>query len=185
MIAVRCWVLAMAGLLLASCGSMTLPSMHSASFNESNFGFVDARALGVKVSLPRGYTLDARKTTLMAHVDATAGVHNTELALELVNTTEGKHSSGMVSSKEVDVTTFELDLPEESVKSLRELQRAVAQKTVKSVSLEVRVSLAEAPEGATSVKVWIELLMSGMEGYFTIIDGATIPIERTTTPGGS
>lgn len=175
----RGWmIVAISGMLLAACGSAPLSTMmHGASFNEHNYGFVDARALAVKIALPHGFTLDAANTTLTAYVDSTTGSRKSELALEPLRTTEGKRASGMISSKEVDVTVFELHLTEESVKSIREWQRMVAVEKVKNVALEVRVKIAQAPEGVAAVQVWIEIMMSPMEGYVTAVNGSTIPVK--------
>ncbi len=67
-------------------------------------------------------------------------------------------------SKEVDVTTVEMDLPDESVKRCGELQHLVVEKKVKDVALRVNVTLSQAPPDATSVKVWIEMIALGDRG---------------------
>jgi hypothetical protein len=183
--AVRHVALVLAAALLAACASVPLSAiMRGASFNETTFGYVDARALRVKVSVPKGFAVDVPGTTLAALVESTRGSRRVKLTLDALSTIEGKRPEGLMRN-EVDVTSFEMDLTEESVKSLRELQQLVAQAKVKRVSLEVNVNLAEAPEGATSVKVWIEILISPMEGYFTMIDGGTILLNKAITYGGS
>jgi hypothetical protein len=184
MIAIRHVQFTAAALILAACASMPLSTlMRGASFNESTVGFVDARALGVKVSLPEGFVLDVSNTKLTALVDSASGQRKVTMTLEPVATTKGKRTS--VVSKDVEVTTFEMDLPEESVKSLRELQHLVAGGKAKKVSLDVSVSVSEVPPGATNVKLWVELMMSPMEGYFTLIDGGTLPLNKAAVPAGS
>ncbi len=169
--------------LVAACGSVPMSTMvRGAVFNEENLSFVDARALRVKVSLPKGYALDVARTRLLADINSTTGQRKLEFTLDSIATTEGKRGGGMMS-KEVDVTTVEMDLPDESVKALRELQHLVVEKKVKDVALRVNVTLSQAPPDATSVKVWIEMMLSGIEDYFPLIDGATIPLNVTTTYG--
>ena len=144
------------------------------------FAYVDARALRVKVSLPEGFVLDAAGSRLVAVAHSSEGTKRTELALDPLGTGPGKRGGGMWSS-EVAVTSFEMDLTEDSVKALRELQREVATGKVKDVQLEVKVRLGAAPPGATSARLWVDLLMSPIEGYFPLIDGGTVAVERAKT----
>ncbi|HUL55495.1 MAG TPA: hypothetical protein VLT60_00765 [Usitatibacter sp.] len=167
--------------LACGCSSMPLSTLgRGASFNESTFAYVDARALRVKVSLPEGFVLDAAASRLVAVAHSSEGTKRTELALDPLGTGPGKRGGGMWSS-EVAVTSFEMDLTEDSVKALRELQREVATGKVKDVQLEVKVRLGAAPPGATSARLWVDLLMSPIEGYFPLIDGGTVAVERAKT----
>ena len=164
--------------LACGCSSMPLSTLgRGASFNESTFAYVDARALRVKVSLPEGFALDAAGSRLVAVARSPEGTKRAELALDPLATGTGKRGGGLWS-KEVAVTIFEMDLTEGSVRALRELQREVASGKVKDVALEAKVKLGAAPEGATSARIWVDLLMSPMEGYFPLIDGGTLALDR-------
>jgi hypothetical protein len=60
--------------VLSSCTSVPLSTIaRGASFNESNLGFLDARALRVKVALPEGFVLDLDRTRLMASISSSSG----------------------------------------------------------------------------------------------------------------
>jgi hypothetical protein len=165
--------------LLAGCASSPLSAVgRGASFNESTFGYVDARALRVKISLPEGFTLDVVHTRLVAVVRSKEGTRQSDLALEPITTSEGKRA-GALWSKDTGVTTVEMDLTEESRQALRDLQSFVGAGTAKEVELQVKLRLKQVPPGATTVKVWVDMRMSPMEEYFPLIEGATIPISET------
>ena len=168
-----------AAAFLAGCASSPLSSFgRGAAFNESTLGYVDARALRVNISLPEGYVLDVPTTRLVAVARSKTGTRETQLALNPVTTSTGKRGGGMLS-KEMAVTTVEMDLTDESMGALRELQSFVGAGTAKEVELRVKLRLRQAPPGATSVKVWVDMRMSAMEEFFPLIDGATIPIAET------
>jgi hypothetical protein len=132
----------------------------------------------VKISLPVGYVLDVRSTRLVAVVRSKEETRHTDLSLEPVTSSDGKRG-GSMWSKETPVTTVEMDLTEESRQALHELQSFVGAGTAKEVELQVRLRLKQAPAGATTVKVWVDMRMSAMEEYFALIEGATIPISET------
>lgn len=166
--------------LACSCTSVPLSTIvRGTSFNESTFGFVDARALRVKVSLPEGFVLDAETTRLNASVSSSGDPRRLELKLDPLTTLGGTRGGGMWS-KEIAVTSFEMDLTDESVAELRAVQGLVATGKAKSVQLDVQVKLKSFPAGATSAKVWVELMLSPIEGYFPLIDGGTIPLGNAT-----
>ena len=164
---------------LSSCTSMPLSAIsRGASFNENNIAFLDARGLRVKVALPEGFGLDLDRTRLRASISSSTGSREAEFALESLATTSEKRGGGYVS-KEIAVTASEMDLTDAAAKSLRELQGFVASGKVKSFSLDVQVKLKEAPPGATSARVWVEIMLSPMEGYFTLVDGGTVPVTAS------
>src|SRR5262249_33427411 len=137
---------------------------------------LDARAMRVKVSVPEGFVLDLDRTRLAASISSSSGSRQADFALQSIDTASGKRGGGYFS-KEIAVTTYEMNLTDPSVKSLRELQGFVASGKVKSFSLDVQVKLKEIPPGATSAKVWVDLMLSPMEGYFPLVDGGTVDIK--------
>jgi len=154
--------------------------MRSASLNENNFGFVNAAALRVRVSLPEGFVLDPAQTRLGASISSSSGSRHAELALEALSTKRATRGGAMWSA-ELAVTTYEMDLTEASARALRELQGLIASGKVKDVQLEVKVRLKQAPAGATSAKVWVDLMLSPLEGYFPLIDGGTVSVDPAAT----
>lgn len=162
--------------VLPSCASIPLSTIaRGASFNESNLGFLDARALRVKVALPEGFVLDVDRTKLKASISSSSGSREAEYALQSLDTTSERRGGGYFS-KEMAVATCEMSLTDPSARSLRELQGSVASGKVKSFQLDVQVRLKQAPAGATSAKVWVDLMVSPMEGYFPLVDGGTVPV---------
>jgi hypothetical protein len=166
-----------AAIFIASCSSVPLSTMvRGASFNEGNFGFLDARALRVKVAVPEGFVLDLERTRLAASISSSTGTRQADFVLQSIDTVAEKRGGGYFS-KEIAVTTYEMNLTDPSVKSLRELQGFVASGKVKNFSLDVQVKLKEISPGATSAKVWVDLMLSPMEGYFPLVDGASVDVK--------
>jgi len=165
---------------LVGCGSVPVATlMRLPTFNEGNVSFLDANALRVKVSLPKGFVLDVANTRIVAKVDATGASSNSPLALDYLGRADGRRRSGLLG-KDVDVTTVEMDLTDESVKALRETQALIARGKLTGVSLKVDVNVKQSPPGATSTQVWVDLLLSPIEGYFPLVEGATIELNPAT-----
>ena len=172
----RALVAVVAAAMLSSCASIPLSAIaRGASFNEGNLGFLDARALRVKVALPEGFVLDVERTRLKASILSSSSSREAEYALQLLETMSERRGGGYFS-KEMAATSYEMNLTDVSARSLRELQGSVASGKVKSFQLDVQVRLKQVPAGATSAKAWVDLLVSPMEGYFPLVDGGTVPV---------
>jgi len=65
-----------------------------------------------------------------------------------------------------------------SRKDFRELQAFVAKAKVEDIAIRVRPKLASEPDGAKSVDVWIDLRSKQEEGYFVLVDAATLSLTR-------
>jgi hypothetical protein len=162
--------------LLSSCASTPFgPVPGRTTFTENNLSFLDARALRVVVALPEGFELDVDRTQLRAAIYSSSSRRDESYALQLLDASPGKRAGGSLSSP-VAVTTYEMNLTDGAARSLRELQGQVSLGNVKGFSLDVNVRVKQFPAGSTSSKVWIDLMLWPMQGFFTFVDGGTIPV---------
>jgi hypothetical protein len=51
------------------------------------------------------------------------------------------------------------------------------------IHLDVELSMITAPADAKSVKVWVDVMLSERQGYFTLIDGGTARLDTKETYG--
>jgi hypothetical protein len=51
------------------------------------------------------------------------------------------------------------------------------------VKLDVQLKLLSAPPDASAMRVWIDVMLSPADGYFTLVDGGSIPLNKTETYG--
>ena len=80
-------------------------------------------------------------------------------------------------------TLYVLRLSSPSQAKFRELQRFMGKGRADQVSIRVVPRVASFPKDAASVKVWIDLLLSKTQGYFTLVDGATVDLQKLRAPG--
>jgi hypothetical protein len=166
---------------LAACGTIPLSTAtRFSAFDEKDFAALDPGELRVRLSVPRGYSWDAAGIRLGVQVGAGRRERSEDFRLEEVASQAGKRGSGWLSAgTAVSVTT--LRLARESTAKFRELQRFVADGSTDRIRLDVMLSMSAAPPGATSAPVWVEAMLSPKDGYFTLVDGAAIPLGGTRT----
>ena len=152
------------------------------TFNERDFAALDAEVLRVRIKLPEGFALNVAKSWLGIEITSAAGAHQAtfELDQELVQTSLTPR--GIFSGSERGVV-YVLRLSPPSQTKFRDLQRFIGRGRANEISIRVVPRLASFPKDATSAKVWIDLLLSKTDGYFTLLDGATIELEKQRAPG--
>jgi len=82
-------------------------------------------------------------------------------------------------------TEYVLRLTEDSQQALRELQKSVGPSSTSAVDLDVRVALKSAPKGMASTKVWVDVMLRNEQGYFSLIDGGTLPLNGSNVFGSN
>jgi hypothetical protein len=169
--------LALALAILAGCMSIPLSTVMKLSrFGEKDFVALDPREVRVRVAVPDGYAWDAEGAKLETAIDVGTKMRTDRFQLTRVSQERGTRSVGMFS-KDTPVSVATLRLSDASVQSFRDLQRFIAARPAKDVSLNVSISMLGAPKGATSVKVWIDLMLSAQSGYFVLVDGGTVRLN--------
>ena len=146
-------------LVLASCASVPLSTlMRMSSFSEEKFVGLRPDDIGIRIRLPEGFSLDVANSRLAIEVASNAGVHT--------------------GTFELEQTEYELRLTAASKDRFRDLQAFVAKAKVEDIAIRVMPKLASKPEGASSVAVWIDLRLTRAEGYFALVDGASISLAK-------
>lgn len=175
-----------AGLLLAvvcialhGCASMPLSTMvRMSSFSERDFSALSADEVGVRIRMPKGFGLDVASSWLGIEVTSGAGVHSARFELDQVSL-QGVALPGGFLSGPMPGVEYELRLSDASAGAFRELQEFVARGKSEDINIRVVPRLSTSPEGAASVAVWIDLRLSRKEGYFALVDRASIPLQQS------
>jgi len=165
--------------MLAACGAIPLSTAaRFSTFDEHDFAALDPDELRVRVSVPPGYSWDVATTRLGVQVGAGARERSEDFRLEEVAKRPGTRGERFLSPGiAVNVTT--LRLARGSTSGFRELQRFVAARPPERIHLDVMLSMLAAPHGATSTRVWVEAMLSPKDGYFTLVDGGTILLDKS------
>lgn len=146
-------------LVVASCASVPFSTlMRMSSFSEEKFVGLRPDDIGVRIRLPEGFSLDVANSRLAIEVASNAGVHT--------------------GTFELEQTEYELRLTAQSKERFRQLQAFVARAKVEDIAIRVMPKLASRPAGASSVAVWIDLRLTREEGYFALVDGASISLAK-------
>lgn len=147
------------------------------AFDERDFSKLEAEELRVKIKLPEGFALNVEESWLGIEISSAAGVHDAtfELDEEIVH---GVLLPGGIFSGPGTGTEYVLRLSAPSAGKFRELQAFVTRARAEDINIKVVPKLSSYPEDAASVKVWISLLLSPTQGYFALLDGATISLSK-------
>lgn len=160
------------------CASVPLSTMMRMSrFNERDFARLDPDVIRVKVTLPDGFALDARRSALGVKVASAAGLHESAFELEQESLQPTRVSDGLLS-RSVPATASTLRLAPPSKDKFRTLQTFIGRAPADEIEIRVMPRLASWPPQAQTGKVWIDLLLSSAQGWFTLLDGAPIPLDR-------
>ena len=169
--------------VLAACSTIPLSTIAAFStFQESDFAKLDADALRVRISVPAGYALDMGSVRLQVSVGSGGKSRSEAFTLRTVAETHESKPGGWLSPATPVITTT-CALAQASEPAFRELQRFVSSGRTESVALDVSLSLSAAPPGATAATAWVDVLLEPRQGYVTLVDGATLPLNATRVYG--
>lgn len=168
----------LACLLLWGCAAVPLSTMVRMSrFDEGDFGKLSADALRVRIRLAEGFGLDATRSWLGVEIASAAGVHDARFELEDEFVRRVPLPAKLFSEPKQG-TEYVLRLAQASRTEFRRLQAFVSRGPAQSIDIRVVPKLSAAPPDAAAVEVWIDLLLSDAEGYFTLVDGATLSLGK-------
>lgn len=145
---------------------------------------LDAAVLTIRVSLPIAYPLDAENSELSLRVLSAGRPHRGIFHLKTEHSQTRMVSMGLFSWPQ-PATEYVLRLTEDSQQALRELQKSVGPSSTSAVDLDVRVALKSAPKGMASTKVWVDVMLRNEQGYFSLIDGGTLPLNGSNVFGSN
>lgn len=177
-------LLALLVLSLQGCASVPLSTMvRMSSFSERDFSGLSADEVGVKIRIPRGFGLDVANSWLGIEVASKAGIHDARFELVQVKSQVIALPGGFFSGPTPGME-YELRLSNASAGAFRDLQEFVSRGKAEDINIRVVPKLSSSPEAATSIAVWIDLRLSEREGYFPLVDGTSIPLERGAVRAG-
>lgn len=163
---------------ISSCVSVPLSTIvRMSTFDESDFAQLNPDVVRVRIKLPQGFNLNAGKSSLGVKITAAAGVHYGEFKLDQ-EAAEGTQLSKGMFSENTPGTAYTLRLSAPSKKEFRELQTFVSRGQPGEVTIYVSPRLSSFPNDVPSVNIWIDLLLSESQGYFTLVDAAELPMEQ-------
>ena len=168
-------------LALASCASIPLSTIARMSgFDEADFAALDPSAVRIRIALPEGSELDAEKSRLRAKVVSGTREREDQFHLEPELVEPDTRGGGLFSAA-VPCTVHVLRLTEASRQSFEALQAFASEGRINVIDITVRPAFAAMPEDATSVTVWIDLLLSRSDGWFTLMDAASVELGMLRT----
>lgn len=169
---------ALACALLAACAAVPLSTMvRMSTFDHRDFVALEPDAIEVRITLPEEFVLDAAKSWLGVEVTSAAGSHAGEFKLTQTARTTAQASRGLFGG-DIAATAYTLRLTEPARAEFGRLQAFVAQGQPGAVTIRVVPILSSFPQNAASTTVWIDLRLSRTQGYFTLLDGAEVPMDR-------
>ena len=74
-------------------------------------------------------------------------------------------------------TEYTLKLAAQSKDEFRKLQSFVGKGRTGQVTIFIAPILSSYPKEASTTNVWIDLLLSKDQGFFTLLEGAEVPME--------
>ncbi len=147
-----------------------------ATFDERDFVQLDPDVIRVRIKLVEGFALDPGKSTLGVKITSEAGDHFGEFKIEKVTEGRAELSKGLFSSN-VMGTEYTLKLAPQSKDEFRKLQSFVGRGRPGQVIIAIAPILSSYPKEASTTNVWIDLLLSKDQGFFTLLEGAEVPME--------
>ncbi len=165
-------------LTLHSCASVPLSTMvQMSSFDTQDFIKLNEDELRVKIMLPQGFKLNTDKSWLGIDIKSAAGKHQGIFELDQDYEKVISQSRGFLEESEL-VTEYTLQLSEASKVKFRNLQKFISRASAEDIHIRVVPKLKFIPEGAVSVQVWVDLLLSKAQGYFTLVNAAQLPLNK-------
>ena len=164
--------------ILSSCASVPLSTaLRMSSFSEEKFVGLRPEEIGIKLRFPQGFELDVANSRLAIEVASNAGVHSAAFHLEQTGLRAARLPTGLFSAPQPGVE-YELRLPAASQSEFRDLQAFVQRAKLDDIAIRVMPKLASRPDGADAVTVWIDLRLEREQGYFALVDAASIPLGQ-------
>lgn len=164
-------------LWLSGCVSVPLSTIvRMATFDERDFVRLDPEVIRARIKLVEGFALDPGKSTLGIKISSAAGDHFGEFKLETITESRAELSNGLFSGH-VMGTEYTLKLAAQSKEEFRKLQGFVGKGRPGQVTIFIAPILSSYLKDAETMHVWVDLLLSKNPGYFTLLEGAEVPME--------
>ncbi len=172
-------------LLCAGCSSVPFGTIARLStFDAEDFSLLNGEELEVRISLPAEFKLNIEDSALEVEADSRAGIHSSAFELALLKQQTGIKPGGLFAS-ERQINIYRLTLSPRSIDKFKRLQRFFTEAPIDNLNIRVKPKMLDFPAEAQEVELWIELQLSKSEGYMTLLDGATLPLNALPKADGS
>lgn len=166
-------------IVLGVTGCATVPLttiLRMATFNDLDFAELEPNVIRVKIKLEDGFKLNAEQSQLAVQITSPAGSHYGHFSLETISVSQTELSQG-VFSRNVLGTEYTLRLSDTSQKAFEKLKDFVKRGKPRKILVAIRPILSSSPQSAETVTVWVDLLITNNDGYFTLLEAAKVPME--------
>jgi hypothetical protein len=168
-------VLALA-LTMVGCTTVPLATQaRLAAVSRQSLQELDAQQIRVRVAIPQGFSLDVPRTLLtLTFIDGSDRTASYEFHLVQLQQLNETRPGGWFHTH-YPVVVNELSLDDKSLETLRLLQREdLAGRKRRGLTLNVESQVSTVPEGASSVRIWVDLRLKQSDSYITLFDGVEV-----------
>jgi len=164
-----------AALALGGCASIPLSTaIRLSHLDAQSLAAVNPSGVEVKVSVPKGYTINVAKSQLTLSVTVSSGSSRTvQMHLQQLKLTHGTRGGGWFRAP-VPVTTYWLELSKKGVNELQQVQRFVRLQDPKTFKFGVSAPFATCPPHPKHVKFWADLRLAQGKPFMTLVNGYTL-----------
>jgi hypothetical protein len=169
----------LAAAVLTGCASIPLTTAARLSLmNQQSLLSLDPQQIRVRVAVPSGFEVDVEKTRLtLTVIDSSSEQGSHACRLVLLGTMNGVRPGGLFHS-DYPVVAYELALDPESVRDVKEMQKATPPSKDLGFKLDFSSDLALIPKDAGSVRFWVDLKLQSSDAYMVLFDGAEIKLTK-------
>lgn len=174
-------VILFASLILAGCSSIPISTMlKMSSFDEQDFASLDPAQIRLRMTLPKGNSIDLDRTRF--NIDVTVAGQNLPGQYQL---TEINHHNKVLKggwfSDDRPQVVYLFGLTQPAQQAFKKTQQFVNNRKVTDLSLDVTVRFNDSPAiyPGSTIRFSIEALLNPAQGYITLFDDAKVTFDQT------
>ncbi|MFZ5841911.1 MAG: hypothetical protein ACOY3E_03340 [Pseudomonadota bacterium] len=165
--------------LFSACTSIPLSTMWKMrNFDEQQFAELNGEEIRVRVRLPAPSKLNVAETSLESTLETEQGRHSTQLTLEQESLRSYSVSEGLLFKEDVTYSEYVLRLSAGSLQRFATLQRLTPTRSqTQKSAFKITTDFTNLPEGLDSLQFSVDLQLKRDEGYFALLDKASISFK--------
>lgn len=164
--------------IISSCANIPIGTMIQLStFDENSFLELNPQDLKTKIQIDQPVQLKDNQTKISISFNTSKGEKTYQYPVEVVSKKVIPSQKGFFIS-EPEKTEYEFVLSKEAVENVYELQRKLHNEQLKELSFSVDTKFKDIPANITDVTLSIFINLSQESNYITLIDRASVKINR-------
>lgn len=173
------FAVALLPLVLLGCSAIPLSTMlKMSSFDEQNFAELNGKDVRVRVRLPQPARLVVDKTELKTTLETQQGSHSAQLTLIAESERTYHEMEGILFPEPVAYSEYVLRLSDDALQQFARLQTlAPARSQERKSSFSFTARFTDLQKDQDTVVFSVDLLLSPQDGYFTLLDNATLKFK--------